>query len=72
MDYTFVLQPISPPEITYSSSEEDEFFDATSNGLSDESDTTDDEECTTDCTESADSVNVSTNGHQHRNYKKKR
>jgi hypothetical protein len=64
---TRLFQPISSlPQVTYSSSEEDEFFDATSNGISDESDTTEEEECATDCTESAESVN----GHKH--YHKKR
>ncbi|KAI6183290.1 Oxysterol-binding protein-related protein 9 [Aphelenchoides bicaudatus] len=53
-------QPNAPPQVTYSSSEEDEFFDATSgiNDLTDESDTT--ESCTSDCTESAESTGATT------------
>lgn len=61
--------------MTYSSSDEDEFFDAASGAnLTDESDTTEEDGCTSDCTESAESATVTTNGHQHkhRHYNKKR
>ncbi|CAD5207877.1 unnamed protein product [Bursaphelenchus okinawaensis] len=43
--------PVLPPQITYSSSEDDEFFDATSGGYADSDEDTDVEDDCSDCTE---------------------